>query len=113
MGFQQLPSPPADPCVARRDALLAQIAALRSELEVLKSRIDAANVTLAQLSAEIDAIERQYPSKTLPPDVYARYKDLIDQYNAVAADARPKIDAYNNTLGRQNAIVSQRNALGC
>ena len=113
MGFQQLPAPAADPCVARRDALLAQIATLRSELDALKAKIDAANATLAQLTAEIEAIEKQYPSKTLPPDVYARYTALVERYNAVAADTRPKIDAYNNTIGRQNAIVAQRNALGC
>lgn len=112
MGFQQLPPPPADPCIARRDAILSQLASRRSELDGLGRQIDEANALLAKLKAEIDGLERQYPSG-MPPEKYSYYKGLIDWHNSVAAETRTKIDSYNGGLAQYNALVAQRNSLGC
>lgn len=113
MGYEQPPPPVADPCVSQRDALLAQIATLKSQLDGLKATIDSTNATLTQLAAQIKAIEDQYPSKVLPPDVYGRYQSLVTSYNARLHDTQPTVDQYNATRDAHNAIVAQRNALAC
>ncbi|TME26106.1 MAG: hypothetical protein E6I64_10165 [Chloroflexi bacterium] len=77
-----------------------------AQLASQRATIDAERAQLASVQARVSAIEAQYPSHVLPPDVYVTYQSLVDQYNAMARDADAKVTAYN-------ALVSQRNALPC
>ena len=99
MGFTDIPAPPPDPCVTQAGTLDAQMASQRAA-------IDAQKAQLASIQARVSAIDAQYPSHVLPPDVYATYQGLVDQYNATARDVDAKIASYN-------ALVAQRNALPC
>src|SRR5437763_5605505 len=97
MGFTQIPAPPADPCVAPRNALTASLTAQRTT-------IDGQRAQLADLERQIAAIKAQYPTLVLPPDVYNTYIGLVDQYNALANDIDAKVAAYNATVDQLNAL---------
>jgi hypothetical protein len=97
MGFTEIPAPPPDPC-------LTQKAALTSRLDAQRPAIDAAEAQLATIQAKIRAIEAQYPSRVLPPDVYATYTGLVDQYNRVSADYNARIKTYNATVDQLDAL---------
>jgi hypothetical protein len=99
MGFTEIPPPPPDPCLTRRDALAAQLTSAAAA-------IDAEKAQAADIDARIKAIEAQYPSRVLPPAVYDTYQRLVDQYNALADDVNAKAAAYNS-------LVNQINALPC
>ena len=68
LGFTDFPPPAPDPCIQQGLALRSQIASGRT--------------TLADLDAQIRAIEAQYPGGA-PPAVYNTYLSLITQYNAL------------------------------
>lgn len=99
MGFTQIPPPPRDACLDTKTSLQAQLAAQ-------DAAIKSAGATLDGILAQIRAIEAQYPSHQLPPDVYARYTALVDQYNAGSAAQQQRVSAYN-------ALVTQLNGLLC
>jgi hypothetical protein len=63
------------------------------------------------MEGRIAAIERQYPNRRLPPDVYATYTALVDQYNAKVAENDARIDAFNRGVDQRNALARQ--PLGC
>ena len=113
MGFDQIPAAVPDPCVLQRDRILGQLDGLRTQVADLRSGIDSANARLEQIGAQVRAIEAQYPSKVLPPDVYARYTSLVNSYNALLRDTQSRTDTYNGMRDRYNALVVQRNALPC
>ena len=84
LGFTNFPAPAPDPCITQGLSLRAQINTIDSQL--------------ANLSAQIKAIETQYPGGA-PPAVYNNYVALVSQYNTL--------------VGRQNALVGQLNGLPC
>jgi hypothetical protein len=97
MGFTQIPAPPADPCLAQRNAL-------RARLDPQGGAVDAAKAQAAVIRGQIDAILAEHPSRQLPPDVYNTYIGLVDQYNALANDIDAKVAIYNATVDRLNAL---------
>ncbi|HEV8536484.1 MAG TPA: hypothetical protein VGR87_12345 [Candidatus Limnocylindria bacterium] len=113
MGFTQIPAPPPDPCLAQANALRSQIATLDGRLASERRTIDATKAEMAGVAARIADIERRYPGNTLPPDVYATYVGLIDQYNRLASENQVRIDAYNNDVDTRNTLVQRLNALPC
>lgn len=113
MGFETLPAPVADPCVLQRDAIMGQMSGLKSQLDPLKAQIDAQNAQLEQYALQIKAIESQYPSRVLPPDVYARHANLVNLHNALLRDTQQQVDTYNAIRDRYNALAAQRNTLPC
>jgi hypothetical protein len=107
MGFAEVPPPPADPCVTQANALVAQISSLDASLASARTAIDATNVQLESIEQRIRAIEAQYPGRVLPPDVYATYTSLVDQYNGLLADNGARVDAFNRTVEQRNALARQ------
>jgi hypothetical protein len=107
MGFAEVPAPPADPCVAQANALVKQINALDASLESARTTIAATNAQLSTIESRIASIEAQYPSRVLPPDVYATYTSLIDQYNRLLADNNARVDTFNRDVERRNALARQ------
>jgi len=112
IGFATFPPPAPDPCVARWLALSAQIAGLDAGLATGRAQIDAANATLADLKAQIRAIEARYGS-TLPPSVYATYQSLITQFNTLTQQTNATVSQYNGLIEQRRAVVEQSNALPC
>lgn len=107
MGFAQVPPPPADACVAQANILVTQINALDASLESARTTIEATKGQLATIEGKIAAIEAQYPGRSLPPDVYATYRSLIDQYNRLLADNNARIDTFNRNVEQRNALARQ------
>lgn len=106
MGFAEVPPPPADPCVTQANALVTQIAALDASLASTRTTIDATNAQLATLEGRIAQIEAQYPGGA-PPDVYAVYTSLIDQYNRLIAENNARVDTFNLSLEQRNVLARQ------
>jgi hypothetical protein len=106
MGFAEVPAPPADPCVTQANALVTQIAALDASLASTRATIDASNAQLATLEGRIAQIEAQYPGGA-PPDVYATYLSLIDQYNRLLGENNARVDSFNLNLEQRNALARQ------
>jgi hypothetical protein len=106
MGFAEVPPPPADPCVTQANALVTQIAALDASLASARTTIDATNAQLATIEGRIAQIEAQYPGGA-PPDVYAVYTSLIDQYNRLIAENNARVDTFNLNLEQRNALARQ------
>jgi len=106
MGFAEVPAPPADPCVTQANALVTQIAALDASLASTRTTIDASNAQLATLEGRIAQIEAQYPGGA-PPDVYAVYMSLIDQYNRLLGENNARVDSFNLNLEQRNALARQ------
>jgi hypothetical protein len=107
MGFADVPAPPPDACVTQANALVAQIQALDASFLATKATIDATNAQLADIEGRISAIEDQYPGRTFPPDVYATYRALIDQYNRVLAENNARVDSFNRSVEQRNALARQ------
>jgi hypothetical protein len=107
MGFAEVPAPPADPCVTRANALVAQIGALDATLASTRAAIDATTKQLAEIADRIAEIERQYPGRSLPPDVYATYTALIEQHNRLLAQNNARIDEFNRSVDQRNALARQ------
>ena len=97
MGFTEIPAPPPDPCIAQKNTLNGRLATERST-------VDAGKTQLALIDGRIKAIEARYPSRVLPPDVYATHQDLVAQYNRLAAEVDANIAAYNATVDQVNAL---------
>ena len=97
MGFTEIPAPPPDPCIAQKNTLNARLATERST-------VDAGKAQLALVDGRIKAIAAQYPSRVLPPDVYAAYQDLLAQYNGLATEIGANVAAYNATVDQVNAL---------
>jgi hypothetical protein len=111
MGFGDIPAPPADLCVTKTNALVAQITALDASLASFRATIDATNADLTAIEGRIGAIERQHSGRSLPPDVYATYTALLDQYNRMLAENNARVDAFNRGVDQRNALARQ--PLGC
>jgi hypothetical protein len=107
MGFADVPAPPADACVTQANALVAQIDALDARLASSRATIDATNAQLASLEGRIRTIETQYPSRVLPPDVYATYTSLVDQYNRTLSENNVRVDTFNRNVEQRNALARQ------
>ncbi len=106
MGFAAVPAPPADPCVTQANALVTQIGALDASLASTRATIDASNAQLATLEGRIAQIEAQYPGGA-PPDVYATYLSLIDQYSRLLGENNARVDSFNLSLDQRNALARQ------
>jgi hypothetical protein len=107
MGFTEVPAPPADACVTQANALVTQINALDASLASSRAVIDATNAELTEIEGRIRAIERQYPGRVLPPDVYPTYSALIDQYNRLLAENNAHVDAFNLSVEQRNELARQ------
>ena len=70
------------------------------------------DASLAALSAQIKALEAQYP-KGMPPDVYASYNALIARYNAGVPAEQTAVAAYNALITQSNSLADQVNRLLC
>jgi len=106
MGFVEVPPPPADPCVTQANALVTQITVLDASLASTRATIDATNAQLATIGGRIATIETQYPGG-IPPDIYATYTSLIDQYNRLVGENNARVDAFNLNLDQRNALARQ------
>jgi hypothetical protein len=106
MGFAEVPPPPADPCVAQANALVTQIAALDASLASSRATIEATNAQIGTIEGRIAQIETQYPGGA-PPDVYAVYTSLIDQYNRLVGENNARVDSFNLNLEQRNALARQ------
>ena len=107
MGFAEVPAPPADPCVTQTNALVAQINALDASLASARTTIEATNAQIASLEGRITTIEAQYPGRVLPPDVYATYTSLVDQYRRLVAENNARVDTFNQNVEQRNALARQ------
>jgi len=43
----------------------------------------------------------------MPPDVYAVYTSLINQYNGLVNENNARVDAFNQDLDQRNALARQ------
>ena len=53
------------------------------------------------------------PPGGMPPDVYAQYRSLLDQYNASLSVERAQVSSYNALATQSNGIVDAVNRLLC
>ena len=106
MGFVEVPPPPADPCVTQANALVTKINALDVSLASSRATIDATNARLVNLEGQIGSMERAYPGG-MPPDVYATYSALINQYNDLVNENNARVDTFNGDLEQRNALARQ------
>jgi len=106
MGFVEVPPPPADPCVTQANALVTKITALDASLASIRVTIDATNARLATIEGQTASMERAYPGG-MPPDVYATYSALIDQYNGLVGENNARVDTFNADLEQRNALARQ------
>jgi hypothetical protein len=107
MGFVDVPPPPADACVTQASALVTEINALDASLAATRATIDATTAQLATIEGRIATIESQYPGRVLPPDVYATYRSLIDQYNRLLGENNARVDSFNANVEQRNALARQ------
>jgi hypothetical protein len=107
MGFADIPAPRVDACVTQANNLVTQITNLDASLASTRRTIDATNAQLTTISGRIAAIESQYPTRILPPDVYATYTSLIDQYTRLLAENNARIDAFNRSVEQRNTLARQ------
>ena len=112
MGFTQIPAPARNACVDLKNALLAQLTTLKSQLAAGKAAIDASDASLVPLGAQIKTLEAKYPNG-IPPDVYSTYTALVARYNALAATERSQVASYNTLLAKSNSLVDQVDRLLC
>ena len=106
MGFAEVPPPPADPCVTQANALVTKITALDASLAFSRATIDSTNARLGNIEGQIASMERAYPGG-MPPDVYAVYTSLINQYNGLVNENNARVDAFNQDLDQRNALARQ------
>ena len=107
MGFADVPAPPADACVTQANALVTQINNLDATLASSRDAIDATTRQLAAIEGRISTIDGQYPGGNLPPEVYATYTALIEQYDRVLAENNARVDAFNGSVDQRNALARQ------
>lgn len=107
MGFADVPAPPADPCVTQANALVTQIDSLDKILASTRATIDATTARMVTIAERVAAIESQYPDRVLPPDVYAQYSALVDEYNRLSGENNARIDAFNRSVDQRNALARQ------
>ena len=112
MGFTAIPAPPRSACIDAKNALLAELTALKAQLATAKATVDASDAALASLDRQIKAFEAKYPGG-MPADVYAQYRSLIDRYNASLSVERSQVSSYNALVVQFNAVVDQVNRLLC
>ena len=112
MGFSAIPAPARSPCIDSKNALLAQLTTLKTQLATAKATLDASDASLASMGQQIKALEAKYPGG-MPPDVYAQYKSLIDQYNATLSVERGQVSSYNALVTQSNGVIDQVNRLLC
>ncbi|MEP6695099.1 MAG: hypothetical protein ABJB39_10685 [Chloroflexota bacterium] len=112
MGFTQIPPPPRNACIDSKNALLAQLATLKDRLAGAKAGLDATDASLKTLSAQLVALETQYPGG-MPPAVYQTYTALIDRYNGTLVVERTQVAAYNGLVTQSNGLVDQAKQLLC
>ena len=112
MGFSEIPPPPRSACIDSKNALLAQLTTLKAQVATAKAALDASDATLASLLQQIKALEAHYPGG-MPPDVYAQYRSLVDQYNASLSVERGQVSSYNALVSQSNGIVEAVNRLLC
>jgi hypothetical protein len=106
MGFAEVPPPPSDPCVTQANALVTKITALDANLASSRATIDATTAELASIERQIAVLESQYP-RGMPPDIYAAYTSLINQYNNLLTVNNTRVDDFNRDLDQRNALARQ------
>jgi predicted secreted Zn-dependent protease len=92
-------------------AIEAEVDALDSELSTKQASLDSMSAHLDATEAEISQIEAQHPSGDLPPDEYARYQALIDDYNATLVSYNSLVDEFNAAVDHRKTLVNQHDAL--
>jgi outer membrane murein-binding lipoprotein Lpp len=107
MGFSDIPAPKVDACVTQANNLVAQINSLDASLAATRRTIEATNAQLSTIAGRITEIEDQYPNRQLPPDVYATYTSLVDQYNRLLGENEARIDAFNRSVDQRNTLARQ------
>jgi len=112
LGFTSFPAPAPDPCITQGLSLRSQINALESQIASLESELKRNEATLANLLAQLRAIETQYPGG-IPEPTYSSYVSLRSQYNALYAQYSQRFDQYRAAIDRDRALVAQLNALPC
>jgi hypothetical protein len=98
LGFTTFPAPAPDPCIV-------QSLGLRSQVNTLEAEIKRNEATLANLAAQIRAIETQYPNG-IPQPTYNTYLALRSQYTTLYAE-------YSQRFDRYSALFTQLRALPC
>lgn len=110
MGFTSIPRATADPCVARSEAVRAQLRTGETDIAARNERIKELNARAAALLAEIRAVEARYPNGA-PADVLARYRADLEAYNALVASIRAEIAEYEARVAAYNALVAELRVL--
>lgn len=112
LGFTNFPPPAPDPCITQSLALKSQIATLESQIKSQKTQIQADEAAMANLLAEVRAIETQYPGG-IPEPTYSRYLSLRSQYSSLYAQYSQRFDQYSAAVDRGNGLIAQLNGLPC
>ncbi|GAB4283349.1 MAG: hypothetical protein Kow0067_04260 [Coriobacteriia bacterium] len=83
-------------------AILAALEESSEKAQALRPEVEAADRTLATLSAEVDRLSQALDNARSGGDV-AAYNSLVDEYNTAAAD-------YNAAASERNALADRYNA---
>jgi len=113
MGFTEIPPPPPDPCVTRSRELKARLASLDAAIDASAAALDDLRARISGIAERMQAIRAQYPSRVLPPEAFASYTELMEQYNGLLAEFERKRSAHNANVDLRNSVVHQLSDLPC
>jgi len=113
MGFAEVPPPATDACVPEFSALAAEVDSVDERLQGARTAIDTRQLVLDELVQQMESIEAQYPSRSMPPDVRATYRRLSGQYETLYQEVDGLIKAYNVDVDSRNGIARRQRALPC
>ena len=72
---------------------------IEARVEPIDIEAGRVKVTLRRVRKQLKAIDRRYPGKAAPADVADRYNGLVKRENRL-------VDAYNDSIGEHNAVLT-------
>ena len=101
---------PLRDCAAPLATAQRELAKADAKLKALRSQDAKLLAAFRKLSAQLTAIEKQYPNHELPSGVYARYKAIQGLADAAYKRYSTSIAATNKLIASRNAIAKRYNA---
>ena len=101
--------------MARLEQLLTDMSA---EIRNLRSAIAEVGVQSDSFMQGMKAIQKEYPSLTLPPDVFVTFQNMLGEWNSLnelrndlVKELNQQIDLRNQSVGAVNLLVGETNLL--
>jgi len=89
----------------------AAIVRTREESDSMRAVMRAEDTSLEEEQVALRRYNRYSRGGTLPPEVYARYKEELDSYNLHVSERNAKLGDWQEILARNHLAVSRYNLL--